>query len=232
MGIKAIGFDIDGTLYPESRFYWATWPSFLTHPRLVYGFARARKMVRTPESLESAAGRPYPRRQAEIIGGILGLSAEKAAYLVEKHLYSTWDRRFRSVDPFPGVRDVLEALHSRGYRLAALSDFPVRGKLKSLGLSGLWDVVLSSEDTSCLKPHEAPFLEMLKRLELQPHEVIYVGNSYEKDVLGAAAAGIPPAYFDPSGKTAGSLSPSGGFAFRSYHEFIPRLDAWLTDSLS
>jgi putative hydrolase of the HAD superfamily len=75
-----------------------------------------------------------------------------------------------------------------------LSDFPVSNKLVYMGLEGLWDCAFTSEETQYLKPDSRPFIELAKQLGTEPKNVLYVGNSFKYDVLGAKKAGMYTAY--------------------------------------
>ncbi|RJX37823.1 HAD family hydrolase [Paenibacillus pinisoli] len=52
------------------------------------------------------------------------------------------------------------------------------------------DDVITSEDVRSYKPRPELFLEALRRLSLQPHEVIHIGDSIVSDVGGAQQLGI------------------------------------------
>ena len=98
---------------------------------------------------------------------------------------------------YPHVRSTLSWLLRQGLLLAILSDAPARQawlRLTSLGLVHFFDTVITFEDTGYRKPHAAPFLKVLDRLEMIPEEVIMVGDWMERDIAGAALLNIPTAY--------------------------------------
>jgi len=189
MKIKAVGFDIDGTLYPNLSMYIRTSSSFLYHPRLVYHFGKVRKEVRKTEYFGD-----FRDNQARLLAYSMKISNEKAADLIEHQLYQKWVYSFKGVRPFKTVRPALLSLKREGLKLGALSDFPVEKKLDFLGLSDLMDVAFSSEETGHLKPHSAPFTNMVSKLGVKPEEILYVGNSYKYDILGAKKVGLRTAH--------------------------------------
>ncbi len=69
-----------------------------------------------------------------------------------------------------------------------------------LGLAPLLDFIVTSTDAGAEKPDPAIFRLALERGEAQPKEAVYVGDSYEVDVLGGEAAGIPGILIDRAGK--------------------------------
>lgn len=90
--------------------------------------------------------------------------------------------------------ETLEALRTRGYRLAVVSnaDGRVRGLLEEAGLSRYFEFVVDSAEIGVEKPDPRIFQAAAARLDLPPFACAYVGDIYEIDVLGARAAGLTP----------------------------------------
>jgi len=63
-------------------------------------------------------------------------------------------------------------------------------KLRFLGLDGLVDVLVTSEDVGVAKPHPAIFQAALEQLACTPDQVVMVGDSWENDIVGASQVGI------------------------------------------
>ncbi len=187
--IKAVGFDIDGTLYPNYQMLLCSLPSLLTVPRLMYYFGQVRKEVRRMEYDE-----PLHEVQARLLAHKLKVPKDTARERMERHLYHKWEHSFRCITPFNQVRETLLSFKRSGLMLAALSDFPIKNKLKFLKLDDLFDYSFSSEDTGYLKPHPVPFLQMVRKFGLSPEEILYVGNSFKYDILGASEVGMRTAW--------------------------------------
>lgn len=190
MKIKAVGFDIDGTLYPNFSMYVSSSSSFFCHPRLVYHFGKVRKEIRSSEYTGD-----FRETQAKLLSYSMNISQDKAADLIERQLYQRWVYSFKGVKPFKTVRPALLSLKREGLKMGALSDFPVEKKLDFLGLTDLMDIAFSSEETGYLKPHSAPFINMISKFGIKAEEILYVGNSYKYDILGAKKAGLRTAHF-------------------------------------
>jgi HAD superfamily hydrolase (TIGR01509 family) len=96
------------------------------------------------------------------------------------------------VRPEPGTRQVLEGLLEAGLRLAVVSnaDGRVHEYLETAGLADCFEFILDSAVVGIEKPDPRIFELALDRLGLEPGEVVYVGDTYEVDVLGARAAGM------------------------------------------
>ncbi len=86
---------------------------------------------------------------------------------------------------------ILALLRGR-YRLGLVSNF--YGDLSVLcreaGFSDFLDVLLDSGQTGVSKPEPEIFQMALRELELHPGQVIFVGDSYERDMIPAGEAGM------------------------------------------
>ncbi len=190
MKIKAVGFDIDGTMYPDLSMYFLSFRAFLKHPVLFSRFGRIRKTIRTIFYNDD-----FRTIQAHLFAVSLGMSDEDAAECIDRCIYRELEAGFKRVKPFPALRPVLLALKQKGLLLGAMSDLPVGRKLEYLGVADLFDFAFSSEDTGFLKPHGVPFKRMIREFDLLPEEILYVGNNYSYDVLGAVNLGLRAAHF-------------------------------------
>jgi putative hydrolase of the HAD superfamily len=168
-------------------------PSFFPSPLLALRYQRFRKEVRKQDQAktvpENAEG--FRLRQAAWVSGTERAEGNEALvdrmyHRIERQFYASWRRSFARLKPFPGVRLALEELRRKGVLLAALSDFPIERKLEALGVDDLIDFSACTEDSGYLKPHAAPFLLVCRELEVLPSQVLYVGDSCRKDMVGAA----------------------------------------------
>ncbi len=189
MKIKAVGFDIDGTLYPNSSMYFRSLGPFLSHPGLYYHFSKIRKEIREIDYIGD-----FREKQSALLAYSMRIDPEKASEITERYLYQKWYYIFKGVKAFKDVRPVLLSLKREGLSLCAMSDLPIQKKLDFLGLSDLIDFSFSSEETGHLKPHSAPFNTMISRFGVKPGEILYVGNSYKYDISGAKKVGLRTAH--------------------------------------
>lgn len=104
-------------------------------------------------------------------------------------------RHFASVDAwkcFPDVAATLTALQAQGFRLAIASNFDARLNGLCDGLNELRPLekrIISSE-IGIRKPSPQFYVELLRRLDCPPDEVLMVGDDVENDIRPAQAAGI------------------------------------------
>lgn len=90
------------------------------------------------------------------------------------------------------VLPTLDELASRGFRLAAVSNWDerLRPLLKALNLDGYFEAVLVSCELYFAKPSGVVFEHALRRLGVTPAETLHVGDSQTEDVEGARSAGL------------------------------------------
>jgi putative hydrolase of the HAD superfamily len=223
-GIKAVAFDLDGTLYPNYSLNLRLLPFLLRRWRFMLAFGRARNMIRREqEALEAQAELAvqssridFYDRQAQLAAGQLKAQKEEIREKIDRLIYRGWEPFFLKIKPFPHVREVLEELKAAGMKLGLLSDFPPDTKLEYLGLSGLWDTVLCTESIGALKPAVRPFEELAKALSCAPGQILYVGNSRLYDVWGAKRAGLKSALLNIGLPVITGVKAD--FTFRSYRK--------------
>ncbi|MBN2658414.1 MAG: HAD family hydrolase [Spirochaetales bacterium] len=218
MAVKAVAFDIDGTLYPNWKMQLNSIPFFAFHPVLIYRFGEIRKEIRNHQNIED-----FYTIQARLLGEVLHISTERAKDIIDDIFYTRWERTFSRIKPYGNVKMVIESIRAMGLKTAVLSDFPVGRKLEYFGLENLWDVELSSEETGYLKPHKRPFEVLSEKLGLSPKEVIYVGNSYSYDVKGSKGAGMISGHLSSSERD-GTIAD---FTFGSYSDFMDKIRRFL-----
>lgn len=193
--LKAVGFDIDGTLYPEAKLYMRTIGAAVKRPLLSMAYYHARKDLR-----RFAYDAPFHEEQARLVLKRLGKPAgskhiERMKQQLNSSFYKSWNNKFRRISPFPGTANALAELEKRGFKLGVLSDFPIGRKLREMKLDTFFPVRICAEDTGYLKPSTVPFEALAEALEVSPGEMLYVGNSFSKDIIGAKRAGMHTAYF-------------------------------------
>ena len=185
MPIRAVAFDLDGTLYPAYAMYLRSIPVYLRYPRMIRHFGAVRKLIRKERPL-----RDLKSRQAELLAALSGISVGDARDWMERVIYGEWERCFRGMKPYRRVRETLVRFRGAGLVTCLLSDFPIGRKPEYLGLDDLFDVSMCSEDTGYLKPNPEPFEDLVRRSGFEPRDVLYVGNHYKYDIAGARACGL------------------------------------------
>lgn len=100
---------------------------------------------------------------------------------------------------FPEVVAVLEQLSQWGVGMSIVSNttnpvFMKELELERSGLKKYFDFSIYSSGVPFRKPHPSIFQLAASRFQLQPSEVLFVGDSLSADVLGAQQAGMKAAW--------------------------------------
>lgn len=113
----------------------------------------------------------------------------EAALLCERFEFATLHRPAKA-----DARDVLLALRERGIATAlvcnCLAANSARRQMGIDGLTGLLDIELFSDEVGLRKPNPDFMLTALTKLDVAPAEAWFVGDKFNRDILGARRAAI------------------------------------------
>ena len=196
--VKAVIFDVDGTLYQQTPLRRAMAVrlvrAHLLHP--VRGLRTARALAgyrRAQEELRDVVA------DSDLTEAQLSLAAQRSG--VHRDHVASSVARWMEAGPLdllvrfaqPGMVETLRELRDGGIRLAVLSDYPAAAKLLALGIADLFDVVLCAQqpEIGVFKPHPRGLHVALQRLGVEASEALYVGDRAEIDAVAAAAANVP-----------------------------------------
>ena len=100
----------------------------------------------------------------------------------------------------PGVEELLEHLKRKGYGMGIITNSLLTTAenihfLQALGLDHYFTIVLSSGDPSiCKKACPEIFNLVMQNLNVKPHECVYIGDNYKKDIIGSKRVGMHAVY--------------------------------------
>jgi len=97
------------------------------------------------------------------------------------------------VKPYPYVLEILEFLRTRGIKIGLVTDAPrekAMHRLDTMGITRFFDVIVTYTESKVKKPNELPFRLAIKRLDIEPSETLFVGDSIERDIDGAKKLGM------------------------------------------
>lgn len=195
LDISAAAFDIDGTIYPERRFYFKILPFILKNFSFMQAFKKVRKEIRLwqmnnpDKKIEN-----FFDFQAELLSKYISKEPEVLKREIQEKIYEGWKPIFKKVKPYPYVLETIRLFKEQGLKIAVLSDFPPEQKNDIWGILPYCDAVLGAENTGALKPSGIPFKALAESLNLPCTKILYVGNSKKFDVDGAKAAGMKTAF--------------------------------------
>lgn len=184
--IKAIAFDLDGTLVE-------------TLPDLHEAALRMLAQLGLPAVAESVVrayvGDGVDRLVKRLLSGTTdgepeGATFEQAAQAFRSHYAAVLTR---ASHPFSDAVATLQALRDRGFKLACVTNKPARFTeplLAGLALTGHLDLVLSGDSLARKKPDPLPLLHVARSFGIAPARLLMVGDS-PADTGAARAAGCP-----------------------------------------
>lgn len=192
--IRAVLFDLDGTLYRQRpvqrRMAIELLTLFITHPTSALRRLRGiREFRRAQESLRHGAG---GRSQLDVAAERSGMGRDELARLVDEWMIERPLKHLVKARA-AGLLELLAFLESQHLRIGVFSDYPAAAKLRALGVEGRFSPVLCATDPAigAFKPDPRGFLVACERWGLSPHEVLMVGDRLDVDAAGASAAGMP-----------------------------------------
>jgi putative hydrolase of the HAD superfamily len=184
--ICAVLLDLDDTLYDQRDWLGPAWAA-VAAAAAVHGVDRdaLERALLSIAACGSDRGRIIDRALAEVGAEDTPIAPLLAAFRssVPQH-----------VAPYPGVRQALRTLRAQ-VPIGLVTDGDVtiqRAKLRALALDDAFDIVVVSDELGRerRKPHPAPFHAALAALGERAHDVVHIGDRPDKDVRGAAAAGM------------------------------------------
>jgi len=99
----------------------------------------------------------------------------------------------------PEVPETLARLKSSGFTLGVVTNRsdPIDDYMKDNGLDVHLDFFFAAGEIGAWKPNPVIFEHALERAQVNAGEAIYVGDNYYADILGAQAVGIRAVLLDP-----------------------------------
>jgi putative hydrolase of the HAD superfamily len=101
--------------------------------------------------------------------------------------------------PDPTAAEVFAQLKKLGYRLGVISnsDGSIAGSMQKFGFASFFDCMIDSHVVGVEKPNSKIFEIALTQLNISAERCVYIGDNYDRDVIGARNAGMTPILLDP-----------------------------------
>lgn len=140
---------------------------------------------------------PFEEAAKEIFAAVLEVRGIDASDADAEWFWATFVQvQKRILRLHPDAKAALAWARRQGHRTWVLTDadpYLARDVLPATGITELWEGVVTAAEAGFPKPDPALFRLALERARVPPSQAIMIGDSYERDVLGARAAGIPRA---------------------------------------
>jgi len=212
--IDAVAFDIDGTLYRESKLNIRIIPHFLSHIIFFSKYGLARKELRRQDYYPD-----FNKAQAELMGKYLKCSPEEAQEKLDKIVYTGLKHYFTKFKACRNALELIKRLKEAGVKIAVLSDFPPDQKGDIWGIRQYCDLALGSEEIGSLKPSARVFSTLSEKLATPAEKILYVGNHHQYDVVGPKKAGMKAAWIiSPVEALFGKKSKVADITFSRYSQ--------------
>jgi len=179
--IRAVLFDMDGTLIDTEKYYRVFWPKAMAE----FGYHMTDEQVLSMRSL----GRPFaPARLKEWFGEELDYYAVRARRTEMMEAQLDVD----GIQLKPGAVEILEELRRRGILAAVATATPPERTEKYLGLTGIrpyFSKIISATQVKEGKPSPDIYLYACEQLGLAPEECMAVEDA-PNGILAAYLAGL------------------------------------------
>ena len=196
--LKALLFDLDGTLYPLRPVRMAVLrmliSSHLFHPssgfrtmRALAAYRRSQELLRTAKFLSG----PLREAQLQTASQLSCLPRE----FVERCVSYWMEERPLEILAHHVRKDLIRVLRTakeKGIRTAVCSDYPANRKVAALGLTEWFDLIVSAQDPEIgeFKPSPRILEFALEKLGVLPQQAFYIGDRAEVDGTAARRAGV------------------------------------------
>jgi putative hydrolase of the HAD superfamily len=196
--IRAIAFDLDDTLWDIEPVMARAERRLLDWlrencPRIPERFTpedmRVARMQRAQEEPERAHDFGYLRKTCMMQHARACGYSDDVALQAFEVFYAARNE----CDVFDDVRPALAQLKSR-FVLGTLSNG--NADLGRIGLAHFFSVSLNAVQVGVPKPHPRAFARLAEVLNVEPQELLYVGDDPALDVVGARAAGLRTAWMN------------------------------------
>jgi putative hydrolase of the HAD superfamily len=183
---RAVGFDLDDTLYPERDF-------------VLSGFAAAAKWLEGETG--TAAGETLAQLTDLFEAGVRGdtfdrwlRSQQLPVEAYREGMLHAYRHHKPQLAPFADVPPALGRLRA-DYRLGLATEGAravQEAKLEAIGVRDRFDavIILSEEERSRWKPNPWPLTRLAEALQISPKDMVYVGDNPQKDFEAARRAGM------------------------------------------
>ncbi len=165
--LKALLFDLDGTLVETDSLHFVIWQDFLRE----HGIESDRDFYQTKIS-----GRLNPDIVADLLPH---LDAEATADFIWRK-EAEFRNRATALQPMPGLMQILDWASGQALQLAVVSNAPRENAwfaLKALKLEGAFEQVILGDDLPRGKPDPLPYQEALRQLQVAPAQAMAFEDS-------------------------------------------------------
>lgn len=182
MTLKAVIFDLDGTLLDTEKYFRINWPKTFEH----FGYTMTDQQYLSIRSL----GRPFIYETLKNYSGDPNFNYEEVRSYRSKLMEESLQQN--GIELKKGAVQLLSHLKKKGIICAIATASPVDRSeryLKQTGILSYFDRIISARNMKEGKPSPDVYQFAVKELGLEPHECLAVEDS-PNGVLSASRAGL------------------------------------------
>ena len=211
--ITSIVFDVDDTIYDQQAPYRIAmekcFPDFdMTHMNQAYIRFRHYSDIGFPRVMTGEWTTEYFRfwRCKETL---LEFGYHEIDEEMGNHFQEVYEHELENITMLDEMRMTLDFLKEKNVRMGIITNGPTEHQLKKVKKLGLYDYVdpkhvIVSQATGFQKPEKEIFNLAAEQFDMNPSTTLYVGDSYDNDVMGAFNSGWHSMWFNHRGR---SLKP-------------------------
>lgn len=199
--IKAVIFDLDGTLLPMNEDEFVKVYFGLLCKRLVpLGYNKDELISTIWAGTKAVAKNDGNKTNEEVFWNVFtekySINSLKDKLQFDEFYVNEFNQTIVSCGENPLATDVINLIKQKGLKtiLASNPVFPINGMLTRMGFIGLksddFDYITSYENSHYAKPNPKYYEEILQKNNLLASEVIFFGNSEKEDYIPATSIGI------------------------------------------
>jgi len=177
--LKALLFDLDGTLAETNSVHYSTWVEILKP----HGYDVTWDFYR-----DRISGRLTP----EVVADLLPDLSDDEARKIAEDKEASFRERSGELEPMPGLRNFVEKGKERGMKVSLVTNAPkenVVSTLHALGLDGAFEPVIVAEEIDASKPDPEPYEAVLEALGVSADEAVAFEDS-PSGISSSIGAGI------------------------------------------
>ena len=181
--MKLIVFDLDNTIYDETAYY--------------LGVAREYEQQQTVllfPDLDQILNRTFIKSHSDVWGALLE-HYQCYTKVRQQALFDLYQTASVPINVYDTFLDMLQFFKEKNMKVGVITNGVVqaqKNKVRCLNLTPLVDVIIYARQwgKTYEKPHEKSFCEMGNVFDIQNDEWLYIGDTFETDILGAQGANI------------------------------------------
>ena len=146
----------------------------------------------------------YSGERFKLMLGMMNLELNANTDKVVEHMVTVHMKGLADAVEFPEEnRSTLNRLTNKNYRMAIISNFDhsptAYGLLEKFGIEHYFEKIFISVDIGWRKPKRQIFLKAFDVLGIEPDEAIFIGDSFDADVVGSKSVGMDVIWINRNG---------------------------------